>query len=722
MIRRRVSLPFIGCALALLLAAIEARAQSAAAPSLHVVVLATLPAMQRPPTPLPAAYRSRSLYWRMFKADNTVSYQLCLGFFDRREDAERARRELAASFREARVIQVDVQEREDLEKARQAAKPAPPPPAPSKPPAVAAPAPPVAAPAPPVAAPAPPVAAPAPPVAAPALRAPKAVATAGDPDALMAEGRGALVREDYGAAISAFKQIASLAGDSSLRRDAQEFLGLAYERRGETARARLEYESYLKQYPEDADSVRVRQRLTALAAAPQGQELHPAAAPTQTGRSFVTGSLSQFYYRGNSKIDTTLQQPLANTLDRTTLSLVDQSALITSVDLNARFTDNTHDNRVVFRDVNTQNFLSDTQNANRLYSLYYDYRYKPADASARLGRQPGSNNGLPGRFDGALLGYGFASAARLNLAAGEPVEPGISIDSKRRFYWVSAEVGPLKQRWSGNVYLARQTVDGIADREATGMELRYSAPGGFFASTLDYDTLFHHVNIGTVQGNWVAPFKTSFNFLLDYRMSPTLQTTNALIGEATTSIQALLGTYSEEELRSRARALTAQSRLASAGLTHPVTAAWQLGANMQVASISSTEGTNNFPATPASGEVYTLTGQAIGTGVIATRDVTVFSVSWVSAPTFTGFAGQFTSRLPVSANWTLEGALLGYGQDNDDGTTLRRISPVGRVSYRWRNSVTLEVEAGAERTNTHNATVEENSRRNFFSLGYRWDF
>src|SRR5262245_45156696 len=278
MIRRRVSLPFIGCALALLAAAIEARAQSAAAPNLHVVVLATLPTMQRPSTPLPAAYRARSLYWRIFKSEKTTSYQLCLGFFERRDDAERARRGLAASFREASGVEVDAQEREDLQKSQSAARSAPPPqPAAPKPPPVAAPTPPVPAPAPSIPAPAPSVPAPAPP-------APKASAAAGDPEALMAEGRGALVREDYAAAISAFKQIASLAAADALRRDAQEFLGLAYERRGETARARLEYESYLKQYPDDTDSARVRQRLTALGAAPQAQELHPAA-PTQARRS-----------------------------------------------------------------------------------------------------------------------------------------------------------------------------------------------------------------------------------------------------------------------------------------------------------------------------------------------------------------------------------------------------------------------------------------------------
>ena len=91
-----------------------------------MVVLATVPTMaERPTTPVPAAFRGNSLYWRVLKSGNTVSYQLCLGFFETRNDAEQARKQLAASFREARVIQVDAQERDNVQAAR-TAKPAPP--------------------------------------------------------------------------------------------------------------------------------------------------------------------------------------------------------------------------------------------------------------------------------------------------------------------------------------------------------------------------------------------------------------------------------------------------------------------------------------------------------------------------------------------------------------------------------------------------------------------
>ena len=36
--------------------------------------------------------------------------------------------------------------------------------------------------------------------------------------------------------------------------------------------------------------------------------------------------------------------------------------------------------------------------------------------------------------------------------------------------------------------------------------------------------------------------------------------------------------------------------------------------------------------------------------------------------------------------------------------------------------VTFEVEAGAENSTTRSEGFEEKVRRNFFSLGYRWDF
>jgi len=148
---------FFALAFMLSFSIVNASAQSPAATELYVVALATVPAVSQQPIPtLPDALRGNSLYWRVLRSANAVSYQLCLGFFDTRSDAERARQQLATSFREARVFSVKPVERENLLKAQRAAglAPIPAPPAESISPAL--PPPPVAADLNPAATPAPP--------------------------------------------------------------------------------------------------------------------------------------------------------------------------------------------------------------------------------------------------------------------------------------------------------------------------------------------------------------------------------------------------------------------------------------------------------------------------------------------------------------------------------------------------------------------------------------
>lgn len=539
---------------------------------------------------------------------------------------------------------------------------------------------------------------------------------------LMTQGRAAIIREDYKAAISAFTRLLALP-DNSLTRDARELLGLSYERSGDIGRARQEYEKYLKGYPEGEAAARVRQRLASLpAAVPAKREVLRAPSQPVQGRRLMTfGSLSQFYYHGNSHIDT--QTVTANALSRATLSMTDQSALYTNIDLNARLLTDTHDNRIVFRDTDLRNFLSGQSSQNRLLAAYYDYKYRPADLSARVGRQPGYTGGVIGRFDGGLFGYGMTPRMRLNVVAGQPVQlKGFEIASKQSFYGVNADLGPFNDRWSSNVYVLRQSVDGIPDREANGMELRYLGPQATFISLLDYDSLFHQTNIAMAQGSWQSASKTTLNFLLDRRKTPTLETATAALGQPNTSVRTLLDTLSEEEVRRQALALTATVSTASAGVMHPVSQRWQLGGNYSVMHVSGTDGAGSVPAMPDTGRVRTATGQAIGTGLYSRRDVTAINVSRIAAVTFHGMALGVNTRLPVGDAWVLGGSFLGYRQHNDNGGTSRRLFGTLHTEYRWRANVALEAEAGIDNTHSNGPFADERFNRAFLSLGYRWDF
>ena len=75
------------------------------------------------------------------------------------------------------------------------------------------------------------------------------------------------------------------------------------------------------------------------------------------------GSISSRYYYGRSNIATTNTFNGVTTTD--SQSMTDQSMLITSVDASERYRNENYDSRLVFRDVNTKNFLSTQPSYNR---------------------------------------------------------------------------------------------------------------------------------------------------------------------------------------------------------------------------------------------------------------------------------------------------------------------------------------------------------------------
>jgi len=118
---------------------------------------------------------------------------------------------------------------------------------------------------------------------------------------------------------------------------------------------------------------------------------------------------------------------------------------------------------------------------------------------------------------------------------------------------------------------------------------------------LDYDTLFRRLNMGTMQGNWLAPWGTAFHFLADYRMTPALPDRHRHARRAV-DLGADAARYLQRSRAAPTRAgLSAKAALASAGLTHPLNQAWQVGVDLNVSRISHTDGTNNVPGTPGTG-------------------------------------------------------------------------------------------------------------------------
>jgi hypothetical protein len=672
---------------------------------IRLASFASIAQMQRA-QPLPGEFANYELMVSEARRQGRTEYDLVLGYFPTEQAAAQARQRLLRRFPQAEVVDLG-ETRPEPSVAAVAPAPRPPaPPAPPKPPPATAPVPAVRA--------APPLPAPVPPTG-PAIASIEVEARAAE---LMTAARAALDARRDSLATERLNELLMLPPNRQSR-DAQELAGVARERSGEVQKARAEYELYLKLYPEGEGAARVQKRLDALAAPEPAGVRRAERAPLRA----LTGSLSQYYYGGRTRVETAFETP--TTPDRSTFTATDLSALVTNVDVTLRNRTESGDTRFVLRDTNSASFLEDGQGSyNRLTAAYFDYRGLQNPLSLRVGRQTGLVGGLPHRFDGAIAGFGIGPKWRVNASVGAPVEYP-KIESDRQFWAANLEYENLADAWSGNFFFIEQKSDGLLDRRAVGTEVRYFRGGTSLFSLLDYDTSYKEWNITMAQGTWQTEGRTTLNLMVDRRKAPTLTTTNAIFGQGTTSLDTLRLTLSEEQIRQLARDVTATATQALVGVTTPIAAKWQLGADARLTNVgplpSVTVNGIVIPAQPATGDIYSYGLQAIGTNLYSRRDTSVFSLTYVTGPALDGYQLAY-NNLSTLGDWTLEPSLRYYTQEDTQAVKVERWTPGLRLTYLIHERLAIEGEFIWEKTRTIGPISRDDTDRGFFYLGYRWNF
>jgi hypothetical protein len=271
-------------------------------------------------------------------------------------------------------------------------------------------------------------------------------------------------------------------------------------------------------------------------------------------------------------------------------------------------------------------------------------------------------------------------------------------------------------------FAVRQAVDGITDRLAVGTELRYFKEMTSVFGLFDYDVQFNQLNVGSVQGSYQFGSGGVFNFLYDYRRTPTLQVSNVLLADPTQTLADLLHTYNSSELEQQALGLTPISKVALAGVTYPVSSRWQLGAEFRVSSVTGTQAVGSIPAQPGTGNVLTTTLQAIGTGLLTENGVMTLTASQLNADAYDGLLLAVNSRFRFGNRFTLEPAIRWYRQNNATGSQLTRLAPTLRALFQWREHFGLEAEVAYERSRSDSVLLNETDNILFYYFGFRWDF
>lgn len=547
---------------------------------------------------------------------------------------------------------------------------------------------------------------------------------------LMVAGRDALLSGQMFAAIEAFNKVLNLP-PNKYSADAQLWMGIAREKSGQQAKARSEYELYLKLYPNEPETEWVKDRMLRLTAALPVAKKPEAVKPQATEfKSAQYGSVAMYYYHGASQTDTVVTN--GTTTTPVTLTAVDQSSLVSNVNMTARTFNNEYDHRMVFQGLYSMNFLEGHDARERVNAAYYEIRSRVDNYSSRIGVQSALGGGVMGRFLGVSGGYGFLQNWRVNAAYGQLTEK--SLNDKPTFLSGGLDFG-LNSPLGGSLYYITQKANGLVDRKATGGNLRYFEQGMTGMAMLDYDIQFKEVNMFSLQGSLNRDDGIDLNFMLDRRRSPSWSVQNAVSGTSSTIDILQQNGWTMEDILALAKLRTPISNMAQIGMTQRINEKWQLATDLSASNTTGlpesgtllgdgTIGVEGYvPASPSSGTYWTISERVSGTNVFTPNDISTASLSLSKSNTQTGITTMLNSRVLVQEPWTLDGTMRVYWQQDNVGGTQLFLTPTFRASYLLATDLTLEGDAGLDwNRTTFKDMPKTTTTRLFFSLGGRWDF
>lgn len=568
----------------------------------------------------------------------------------------------------------------------------------------------------------------------------------------LAEAREAFNAADYVKTINRLNRILGLPANSQTEA-AQALIGEARELNGEIAKARAEYELFLKLYPASAEAPRLKQRLAGLPSVDvvRRQGARRPVRDDKPAEWQVTGSVSSYFFTGRSQTDSGPKSK-------------DQESLVSSASVNARLRDAVTDTRFVFRDTDFRNFMQTSRNYNRVYSAYAERTDREVGYFVRAGRQNPNGAGVLERFDGITGGYTFGSDWRVNGVYGKAVE--FNSPFEKDFYGASVELLPQLWRPGASLYAIEQNLDGYLNRRAIGSEFRYFDGQFSGYGTVDYDVLYKGLNIVAAQGNYLDSAGNNYFISYDYRNSPSYSLVNALGVAGYSTVSDLVNNLGIGRARTLAADSTAASKMFAAGMTMPFGERWQFGVDYRMSSIGAANAllsldqicsrgvenretndprclggprgdtsvydlcapnsydsaTNTCQAGQnATGDTHMISLQAIGTNLFVPNAVGVATAGFFFSPGSSGQNLALNYIYPLAENWRLEGNLRYYRQSRDDGSGSTDFSPSVKLAHQWRNSLFLETEVGMNDNRSTGATSSQ-FRREYLYVGIRWDY
>jgi len=538
-------------------------------------------------------------------------------------------------------------------------------------------------------------------------------------NSLMSDGREAMTDGRLSAAVQIYSKVLQYP-DHDYMPEAQEYLGLARERNGQTAHAKAEYQRYLALYPEADGAVRVDQRLMALLANARSSNTVstggidvrrlPTRAARQTSAWRFQTFLSQYYRLDANQI--------ADNDD-----VISQSSLYSDINFDAR----RRGTRFDFGSRLSAGFRYDMLDEDegpgndlRVTYAFADLADTKTGLRGRIGRQSRNTGGVLGRFDGLNLAYQATERTLLNAVAGKPVNSTADgIDDSRTFYGLSANFGPIADNLDIGGFYIQQNVDGFVDRESVGAELRYFDANKSLWGLADYDLSFQKLGAVFLQGTYRFESQLTINALLDSRHSPFLRTSNAMIGQSFADIAEMIAVFGEQEVRQLSLDRSAITTTYTIGASYPLSPKFQINGNVTQSTVLETAESGGVAATPESVYRY-YSMNLVASSLLREGDVSIFALRYSQSVSADVTSVNMDIRYPFSRSFYINPRLRAdYRQIHGDGSTEWILTPGLRIQFRIGRVARIELQAGKRYSLRDVDGVDLDRESYFINLGYQ---
>ena len=535
---------------------------------------------------------------------------------------------------------------------------------------------------------------------------------------LMKEARTAMINWEHARAVQLYTKILMTA-QGEVKKQAQELLGFARERKGQLAHAKAEYEKYLQQYPEGPDADRVRQRLAGLITAAKSpkiptRDIRPSTRIEDKLTKWDTrfyGSLSSFYFYDQTNPEIGQRH-------------VNRSDISNDLDFNARWRNENYDMRLQTTGSYSSSFL-DQPDVKRLSNLSFEIRNRTDNWLGKIGRQSLSSGGVLGRFDGILFSKQLFPNVSINGVAGYPVESSkqTSVNTDKEFYGVSMDFGTYFDKWDFSLFYIEQQNHGITDRRAVGGEVHYFDEDKSFFNLIDYDIYFHEMNIYTLNGYWNINGKTTLNLILDYRRSPLLTMNNSIQGQMVPDLSDLFGIYTIDELKELALDRSAVSKSATIGIAQQYKDDIQLTGEITLSKLDGTPASGGVEAMRGTGTDLSFLAQSVFNNVWVENDAIITGFRYTDTDLSDTYSFNVNCRFPYKNKIRfIPKARVDYRdlKESSDNRIIVRSSL--RVDYQIQKWLSFEVEGGIDWRDDTVSGQSRSTTEQFILTGFRMFF